>query len=163
MVLGAVMCCGCANPDIWVPTQREIDDMTYDEAALWLETNLPSLTADVSIEETRGLRDVLVDTCILSSSGFRMGPNRPISTRQPIRIHLTEVWTIQLRSVRPDVAGVEIEWTWIDGRDVRSHIGDGSLASTTLGFYDVQSAVDDADLVVAVLERIVEVCRGRRW
>ena len=155
MVLGAVLCCSCANPDIWVPTQREIDDMSYDEAALWLETNLPPLTAVVTTDAITGVRDVVVGECTLTYA--RM------NTRDPITIYLTDVELIRRRSVRPDAAGVEIRWAWVDGRDpswVRSYIGNGSLASTTFGFYDVQSAVDDADLVVAVLEQIVEVCRG---
>ncbi len=165
VVLGAVLCCSCGNPDIWVPTQRQIDDMSYDEAAHWLETNLPPLTAKVSPEETRGARDVTVGTCTLtysristSSASLHDGPTMSL----PITIYLTDVQLIRARSVRPDVASVEIQWVWVDGRDdewrnLDRHLG---VASTTLGFYDVQSAVDDADLVVAVLERIVEICRG---
>jgi len=80
----------------------------------------------------------------------------------PITIYLTDVELIRARSVRPDVASVEIQWVWVDGRDDEWRNLDRYLgvASTTFGFYDVQSAVDDADLVVAVLERIVEVCTG---
>ncbi len=60
VVLGTVLCCSCANPDIWVPTQRQIDDMSYDEAALWLETNLPPLTAVVTTDAIAGVRAVAI-------------------------------------------------------------------------------------------------------
>ena len=165
VVLGTVLYCGCANRDIWVPTQRQIDDMSYDEAALWLETNLPPLTARVSPEQTRGARNVTVGPCTLtyswinrSSASLHDGPTMSL----PVTIYLTDVELIRARSVRPDVASVEIQWVWVEGRDdewrnLDRHLG---VASTTLGFYDVQSAVDDADLVVAVLTRIVELCVG---
>ena len=164
VVLGTVLYCGCANRDIWVPTQRQIDDMSYDEAAHWLETNLPPLTARVSPEQTRGARDVTVGTCTLTysriSRNSMSSSDGPMSL--PITIYLTDVELIRARSVRPDVASVEIQWVWVDGRDDEWRNRDRYLgvASTTLRFYDVQSAVDDADLVVAVLTRIVELCVG---
>ncbi len=155
LVALAVSCCACASTNLWTPTQGDIDAMQYDEAAWWLETNLASLTAVVTTDDITGVRDVVVDGCTLRYAGM--------NTREPITIHLTEVEMIRRRSVRPDAAGVEIRWAWVDGRDpswVRSYIGDGSLASTVLRFREVQSAVADADLVVAVLERIVDICTG---
>lgn len=144
----------CASSQNWTPTQRDIDDMTYDEVAWWLETNLGPLTAVVEVESTRGLRDVVIRECELE---YR----RSTDTREPITVYLRDVHLVRTRSVQLDAAAIEIRWVWEEGRDplyLQSRFA--GEAQTSIGFRRPQTAKEDAEVVAAAIDHIVELCES---
>jgi len=133
--------------------------MTYVEVAWWLETNLEPLTTRVEVESTSGVREVVVRNCQLA---YR----RSTGIREPITIYLGDVQEVRTRAVRLGTAAIQVRWVWIEGRDPRwlqsRGFGGDYLAETSLGFRREQTAREDAEIVAAAIEHIVDLCPASR-